>query len=142
MDAEEKKKLEPFRAELKNRFFKWIYSSDAPPPSKGQIPSQTQFADYLGIDSTSLSYYMTGNRKPAQEQAQRMADKLGPKIMDLLDYARTLPRNPVIIALVDEAMELPDKRRRELLELAKDMKVQEEAADRQRKQQIKPVVQH
>lgn len=133
--------LGKFGKRLDEAYRKWIFSPDAPPPSRGSFATQNQFSAWLGINSTSLSYYIAGTRFPSHDAAQKMADKLGPWVLDLLGYPRTMPRDPVMIALVDEGMTLSVAKRKELLEKARDLRAEEEAQLRTAKQQ-RPATQH
>lgn len=53
--------------------------------------SQTDFARWLGISPTNLSKYMNGVQAPDAKNQDRLADKLGPGIYDVLGVPRRVP---------------------------------------------------
>ena len=60
---------------------------------RGEIVSQREFADFLGIDPMNLSHYLNAKRKvPDQESIKKIAEKLGPEIYDVLGLARPDPQ--------------------------------------------------
>lgn len=50
-----------------------------------------EFAAYLGIAQTTASSYMNGVRKPEGEKLQRIAEKLGIEVYDVLGVQRPDP---------------------------------------------------
>ena len=56
---------------------------------RGSVSTQREFAEYLGLDPVQLSHYLNARRKrPDQKAIEKMADKLGPEVYDVLGLAR------------------------------------------------------
>ena len=47
-----------------------------------------QFAEYLGVEYGALTSWMNGTRKPRYENVVKLAEKLGPGIYDVTEFAR------------------------------------------------------
>lgn len=84
--------------------------------------SQNDFARWLGIGNANLTNYMSGLRKPAAEFVEKLADKLGPAVYDKLDLPRKLPRDKMLLYIVDGWGDFSEQERRELLERARNMR--------------------
>ena len=83
---------------------------------KGEISSQRDFANYLGIDPMSLSNYLNAKRKsPDQETVEKLADKLGPEVYDVLGLARP---DPQLQELTSMWHKLDQETKDEILEMA------------------------
>lgn len=53
--------------------------------AQGRRINQDDFADYLGVDRPLISNWLSGKTKsPSSTNIQKIADKLGPKIYDVL----------------------------------------------------------
>ena len=56
---------------------------------RGEVTTQREFAEYLGLDQVQLSHYINERRKkPDKVALEKLASKLGPEIYDVLDLAR------------------------------------------------------
>lgn len=67
---------------IRQKYIEWL-------TSEGQIRSQREFADYIGIEKVALSRYLNKNIKtPDPETVEKIANKLGPEIYDVLGFAR------------------------------------------------------
>ena len=62
--------------------------------SKGQsLPTQADFGRWLGVDLTTLSYWMTATRPPNVDNADAVASKLGPKIYEIMGIPPRMPND-------------------------------------------------
>lgn len=96
----------PFGEYLEKSFIEWMRVS-------GEVKTQQDFADYLGIERSLLSHYMNGRRKPSPEAVDLMAKKLGQEIYAYIEYQNP---NPVIRAINNILNILPEEDNLEILE--------------------------
>jgi transcriptional regulator with XRE-family HTH domain len=83
---------------------------------QGEIKTQTEFAEWIGIDKVTLSRYIGGRRKnPDKETIKKIADKLGPEIYDTLGLARP---DPQLQELTSIWHMLAEKTKEDILETA------------------------
>lgn len=89
---------------------------------KGEVLSQREFAEFLGLDPMNLSNYLNAKRKmPDDISIKKMADKLGPDIYDVLGLARPDPQLQELTSVWHRLdQEIKDK----ILELAKNQQGQ------------------
>ena len=73
-----------FNQWLEQQYLDWEHQS-------GRRKTLQQFADYLGISSSLLSHYLSGSREPAAENLDKIADKLGDEVYDVLERPRPDP---------------------------------------------------
>ncbi len=67
---------------IRQKYIEWL-------TDEGVIRSQREFADYIGIEKVALSRYINKNIKnPDIETVDKIANKLGPEIYDVLGLAR------------------------------------------------------
>jgi transcriptional regulator with XRE-family HTH domain len=59
--------------------------------SIGERKTLEDFADYLDVNRSLLSYWMNGKRIPNEENCEKIAKKLGNEIYDVLDLPRPNP---------------------------------------------------
>ena len=59
--------------------------------TKGRRITQEEFADFLGVNRISVSYWLSGRNKPSPESAKILADKLGVETYDVLELPRPDP---------------------------------------------------
>jgi len=114
---EKKERLDKFSDFLVQKYREWTMGKNAPPAVKGSIASQADFALYLGIDPTALSYFINGRRYCSEESATKIANRLGSRVYDLLGYNRKLPDDPILRKIMDEAEDADQQGRREILDL-------------------------
>lgn len=67
--------------------------------------SQNDLARHLGVNPTSLSYWMSGTREPDLENKIKLGNKIGPRVYEVLGEPPRLPDNPAIRRLVDLGMD-------------------------------------
>lgn len=67
--------------------------------AQGEIKTLEEYAEYLGVNRSLLSFWMNGKRVPNEENIDRMSLKLGNEIYDVLD----LPRPNPYLQLVNRA---------------------------------------
>ena len=65
-----------------------------------------EFAEYLNIPRPLLSHYMNGRAKPKLDNIEKLANKLGPGIYDLMGYQRPDPSFKEIRQIYDKATEV------------------------------------
>jgi|GEM_PF-6379234 len=63
----------------------------------------TQFAEYLGVSRNTLNNWMLKGQTPAGENVQRIAEKFGLEIYDLLGLQRPDPKLQAVIRNWSEA---------------------------------------
>lgn len=61
----------------------------------GRPAKAKEFAAYLGVPPTSYSNWINSGVVPSMEYAYRLADKLGPEVLDVLGFARPTPTLPI-----------------------------------------------
>ncbi len=83
----------------------------------GRIPSQREFADYLGVGPASLSQWFTGQRPIAARWQNVLAEKLGPGIYEACDVPARLPENQELRSIVADWYQLNEAQQKEVLEL-------------------------
>jgi hypothetical protein len=116
MTEQEKLMAKNLAEYLTNQYKRWTTSPDAPPPARGTYASQNEFANWLDIDATHLSILMGGKRFCTRATAEKLSDKLGPRVFDLLGYPRRMPREAVLIRIVEEAADLDNAQREAVLD--------------------------
>jgi transcriptional regulator with XRE-family HTH domain len=97
---------------LEQKYVSWM-------KDQGAFKKQHEFAAYLGIEPTLLSHYMNGRKKPAGENIELIAEKLGPEIYNLVEKANP---NPIIRAINEILAILPEEDNREILEALRKRK--------------------
>jgi transcriptional regulator with XRE-family HTH domain len=65
----------------------------------GYRRTQTEFAEYLGVEPGTLGHWMNGRRKPDLESVELLAEKLGPEIYDLAGYLRPDPQLRRVVSI-------------------------------------------
>lgn len=90
---------------LERKFLEWAYHL-------GKIQRQADFAAYLGLEPAAFNRYLTGKRRNIdRETTDRIAEKLGEEIYDVVGYS-----NPRILAFYRAIRELDEDEERELLD--------------------------
>lgn len=56
--------------------------------AKRRKMSDTQFAQWLGVNAAAYNTWINGTRKPDVSSAIKLAEKLGPEVFDALGYPR------------------------------------------------------
>lgn len=88
---------------------------------KGRLTSAAEFGKWLGVSNTSLSQWMNGIRDPSGDNVYKLADKLGPRVYDILELPRMFPQDSKAKRLVDIYYSLSDADRNELVNYAKNL---------------------
>ena len=101
---EEQEKMELMSKFLNDEFVKYINK-------KGRFTSMSTWARYLGVSNTSMSQWMNAHRLPIGKNAHKLADKMGPKIYDILEMPRLMPRDESLNKVVEGYMGLSDDER-------------------------------
>ena len=71
---------------LEGQFINWMQE-------RGEVTTQREFAEFLGLDQVQLSHYMNERRKkPDKVSLEKIAARLGPEIYDVLGLARPDPQ--------------------------------------------------
>jgi len=96
-----------------NKFIPWYLGKH------GKIPSQNEFAKWLGIRNTNLSQYMNDNRRPDVSQSDLLATRLGPEVYDRLDLPRKMPKDKALYWIADHWHELTEDEQKSILADAK-----------------------
>ena len=85
--------------------------------SNGEIITQSEFARMLGIPQGSMSQYMSGTRLPSEDNAHKMAAKLGDEVYQILDMPVPLPDDPDLKNLIVAYQALPGNKKQAYLDL-------------------------
>ena len=94
---------------IRKKYIDWL-------ASVGEIRTQREFAEYIGIDKVSMSRYLNNKIKtPDTETVEKFAAKLGPEVYDVLGLARP---DPQLQALTAVWHELDDEIKQTILDLA------------------------
>jgi len=104
-------KMELMSKFLNDEFVKYINK-------KGRYTSMSSWSRYLGVSNTSMSQWMNAHRLPIGKNVHKLADKMGPKVYDILEMPRLMPREDGINLLVDIYMAFNDEQRKQLLRTA------------------------
>lgn len=79
-------------------------------------PSLSEFARYLGVSAASMDHWMMGSRTPDLQNAIRLAERLGPRVYDLLGFPHMAVLNDIKLRFIVENWEmLDDATRREII---------------------------
>jgi transcriptional regulator with XRE-family HTH domain len=107
------KHKEAFAKWLERQYIEWM--SD-----RGEVASQREFAEFIGIDPMNLSNYLNAKRRmPDQESIKKIAEKLGPEVYDVLGLARP---DPQLQRLTSMWHKLDQETKNRILNLAKGKK--------------------
>lgn len=84
--------------------------------------SKRDYALRLGISDSNLVNYMAGHRKPNPAMVERLADNplIGPVIYDKLGLPRKMPRNKLLLFVVDNLPKLTETDQKEIVERIKN----------------------
>jgi transcriptional regulator with XRE-family HTH domain len=78
MDMAEKTPLSKW---LDKKYLEWQIKEE-------ESKNVTEFADYLGVNRSLLSYWMNGSREPSEDNLIKIAFKLGFEVYDILGQKR------------------------------------------------------
>lgn len=77
---------------LNKRYLEWQVKTGVRQPMRA-------FADYLGIKPTSLSNWLNSSIPPSKDNVDKIAEKLGPEIYDILGLARPDPNEEKLLEM-------------------------------------------
>jgi transcriptional regulator with XRE-family HTH domain len=97
----------PLAKWLENKYLEWQ-------TKKGERKTISEFADYLDVNRSLLSFWMNGARIPNEENIIKIAEKLGFEIYDVLDMERP---NPLHFYVDRNWHKLPPQEQRKIAEL-------------------------
>lgn len=97
--------------------------------NQGRV-SQNEYAKHLGISGANLSNYILDLRKPEGQQVINLADALGPIVYDKLGLPRRMPRDPLLLEIIDNLDALTVDEQKDLLRKMKELKEKKEADHR------------
>lgn len=109
---------ESFGNYLRRRFHDWTGRQLG---RDGRIPSQAEFAKWIGVPTTSMSVWMNDIRKPTGESVDKLAERLGVEVYDRLGLPRKMPRNKKLYFLASIWDKLPQSAQDELYERAQTL---------------------
>jgi hypothetical protein len=84
------------------------------------LPPQAEFAKWLGVPTTSLSMWINDVRLPQGENVDKLADKLGVVVYDVLSLPRRMPKNKKLALIAEMWNRLPEHLQDEWYEIAKN----------------------
>ena len=100
---------------LQRKYLEWINSC-------GEVRSQREYAEYLGLKPMTFSQYLNGKRKKIDDPSivNMLAEKLGDELYEVLGYASgATSSNPIIRAINEILAILPEEDNLEILESLK-----------------------
>lgn len=100
---------------LQRKYIEWINA-------QGEVKSQKEFAEHLGIHPMTFSHYLNGKRKKIDDPkiVNLLAEKLGDELYEVLGYASGATiSNPIIRAINEILAILPEEDNLEILESLK-----------------------
>jgi transcriptional regulator with XRE-family HTH domain len=74
----------PFSILLERKFLEWQIE-------QGERKSQAEFANLVGVSRAAFTMWLNGKHLPDRESAVKLANYLGPEILDALDLPRPDP---------------------------------------------------
>lgn len=81
-------------------------------------PSLNEFARYLGVSPVSLNHWLLGSRVPDLQNAIRLAERLGPRVYDILGLPHVAVLNDPMLKFVFQSWEVLDNdARRSILDI-------------------------
>jgi transcriptional regulator with XRE-family HTH domain len=80
------------------------------------VPSQTDFAKWLGVPQVSLSNWINGVRPPNRENMDQLATKLGTRVYDIFGMPHYMPKDRLARQVMERWHALSDSQRREIEE--------------------------
>lgn len=94
------------------------------------VPSQTDFALYLGVTQTSFSNWINATRPPDRDNLDLVATALGPEVYRMFGVPPRIPKDPTAYIMFSNLHKLTKAQRREIAErvvnMAEENSVEEE----------------
>lgn len=120
---EEKKKRENKKAfadisELLS--FSYVAFTEWELSTKTRIPSQNDFAQWIGIPNTSLSVWINKVRTPTGKSIHVLAEKLGPDVYDALGQPRMMPNDKRLKKLAVNWFKLDERTKKQIEEIVEN----------------------
>lgn len=88
---------------------------------KGRRVSQAEWAmsddGLAGVDTVSLSQWMKGSRHPTGANVHHLAERLGPRVYDLLGLPRLMPKDPLFAIIADRWFEVDEATRQRVIQI-------------------------
>ena len=88
--------MEKLPAWLTRKFREWESKT-------GRRQSLSAFARYLGVKQPSLSHWINHDNPPSYENIEKLAEKLGPEIYDIMGMPRPDPNIEKLVELYSAA---------------------------------------
>jgi DNA-binding XRE family transcriptional regulator len=111
MNDTEQEKVKALATYLKEEFMKFAGREIG----RGHpIPSQAEFAKYLGVSPTSLSNWLNELRPPNLDNVDSMAARLGPKIYIIMGMSARMPKDKLFVYIAENWHRLSDAQKGEL----------------------------
>lgn len=98
----------PFSVLLERKFLEWQIA-------QGGRKSQAEFASLVGVSRPAFTMWLNGQHLPDRESAVKLANYLGPEILDALDLPRP---DPYLQSINSRWSRIPAEKQRKLAELA------------------------
>ena len=111
MDVKDKDNLAKLSYYLKERYTAYVKKEiDSGHP----IPSQADFARWLGVNPASLSNWVNGLRPPNPENIDAIAARLGLAVYQIMDLPPRVPNDKLFRQIVTRWHRLSDTQKKEL----------------------------
>ncbi|HWQ04483.1 MAG TPA: helix-turn-helix transcriptional regulator [Longilinea sp.] len=85
------------------------------------IPSQSHFAQWIGVSPTSLSNWINGLRPPVGENVDLLATRLGMRVYEILDIPPRAPKSGPFAEIAKRWHELDSEEQRKVLNFVCDL---------------------
>jgi hypothetical protein len=92
----------------------------------GNIPKQSDFAKFLGVQATSLGQWITGKRPIADKWQHVIAQKLGPGVYEACDAPVRMPETGELRTIAKDWYNLEPEQQEAILAQMRDMVKQNE----------------
>lgn len=90
------------------------------------IPSQNDFAQWIGVSPTSLSNWMNGLRPPVGENVDLLATRLGMRVYEILDIPPRAPKSGAFAEIAKRWHKMDAPTQRRVLEYVRDLTDEQE----------------
>jgi hypothetical protein len=76
--------MNDFPSWLFNKYLDWL-------KTQGEVKTKSDFAKWLGVSRPIVSLWMSGERKPTGKSIQKLSEKLGGEVYDMVGLPRPDP---------------------------------------------------
>ena len=95
----------------------------------GNVPSQTDFAQWLGVTQTSFSNWINATRPPDIDNLDAVATKLGNEVYAIFGKPARMPKEPAANVVFTNWYKLTKPQQRQVAEMVMNMAEQNSAEE-------------